>query len=78
VVGGDQFLSTVIWLTALDFLLSVGGTTRQFVGPVHPVNACINMVVIGSSYVQDARNPLTIPVFMAISFIVCDIFMVDG
>jgi hypothetical protein len=77
-VGGDQLVSTMIRLAALNCFLAVDGTRRQFVGPVHPVNACINMVLIGSANLEDARNPLIIRLFVTTFAIICGLLVLDG
>ena len=77
-VGSDQLISTMIWLTAPNSLLVVDSARGQFVGPVHPVNACINIVLIGSTDLEDARDPLTIGLFVATFAIICGLLMVDS
>lgn len=74
-VGGDQFISAVIRLTALNRLLAINGTGRKLVGPVHPVNTCVNMVLIGSSDLEDARNPFIVRSFEATFTIVLKLLM---
>jgi hypothetical protein len=68
----------MIWLAALNCLLAVDGTRRQFVGPVHPVNACINIVLIGSANLEDTRNPLIIRLFIATFAIIYNLWVLDG
>lgn len=74
-VGGDQFISAVIRLTTLYRFLAIDGTRRKLVGPVHPVNTCVNMVLIGSSDLEDARNPFIVRSFEATFAIVLKLLM---
>jgi hypothetical protein len=74
-VGGDQFISAVIWLTTLYRLLAIDGTGGKLVGPVHPINTCVNMVLIGSSDLEDARNPFIVRSFEATFAIVLKLLM---
>ena len=78
IVGSDQLISTMIWLAAPNSHLVVNGARGQFVGPVHLVNACINIVLIGSADLEDARDPLTIGLFAATFAIICGLLMVDS
>lgn len=78
-VGRDQFVVTVVWLATLYGLLSINGTRRKFIRPVHPVNACINVVLVGGSNFEDARYPFFSTVFFvgAVVFIL-SFLMLDG
>lgn len=58
VVGSNQFVSAMVRLAALNSLLAVKGPNRKFVGPVHPIDACINVMLIGSTDLEDARDPV--------------------
>src|SRR6266566_5167723 len=60
VVGGDQFTHAVVWLAALHQLLSVVSACGKLVGPVHPIHPSIDMVLVASSNLQDARHPIVV------------------
>lgn len=70
----------MVWLATLHGLLAVNGTRRQLIRPVHPVNACIDMVLVGSSDLKDARYPRffsTVFFIGAIAFIL-SLLVLDG
>jgi hypothetical protein len=58
----------MVWLATLNSLLAVKGYIREFLRPVHPIDACINAVLIGSTDLEDATDPVFI--------IVADIFTI--
>ena len=78
VVGGDQFVSIMIRLAALNWLLMVDGARRQFFGPVHPTNACIDTILIRSANVEDARNPFFVGLFATTFSIIRDVLVLHG
>lgn len=67
----------MIRLATLDCFLAVNSARRQFVGPVHPINACIDMALIGRSNLENARDPFIIVYFEAIFTIVLELLMFD-
>ena len=77
-VGSDQLISTMIGLTAPNSLLVADGARGQLLGPVHPVNACIYMVLIGSTNLKDVCNPFIIRLFAATFAITCSLLKIDG
>jgi hypothetical protein len=60
VVGSDQFVDAMVRLATLNLLLAVNGVRREFIGPVHPVDACIDVMLIRSTDLKDARYPLIV------------------
>ena len=77
-VRSDQLISTMIWLTAPNSLLVADGARGQLLGPVHPVNPCINIVLIGSTDFEDARDPLAIGLFVTTFAIICGLLTIDS
>lgn len=59
-VGRDQFVLSMVGLTSLDGLLSINSTLRQFVRPVHPVHASVDVVLIARANLQNPSNPVII------------------
>ena len=60
VVGRDQLVQAVVWLAALDRLPAVVGALRELVGPVHPVDPGIHMVLVARADLQDAGHPVVV------------------
>jgi hypothetical protein len=79
-VGRDQFIVTMVWLATLNGLLAVNGTRRQLVRPIHPIDACIDMMLIRSSNLEDARYPRFFSAIFFVSAIafILGLLMLDG
>lgn len=60
VVGRDQFILSMVGLTSLDGLLSINSTLGQFIRPVHPVHASVDVVLIARAYLQNPGNPVIV------------------
>jgi hypothetical protein len=78
VVGGDQFLSAVVRLATLHSLFAVMGSARQLIGPVHPVDAGVNVMLIGSTNLEDARDPVIIVLLKATFAITLILLLLNG
>ena len=78
VVGGDQFLSAVVRLATLNSLLAVEGSGRQLIGPVHPVDAGVNVMLIGSTNLEDARDPVIIVLLKTTFAITLSLLLLNG
>lgn len=50
----------MVGLTSLDGLLSINSTLRQFVRPVHPVHASVDVVLIARANLQNPSNPVIV------------------
>jgi hypothetical protein len=57
VVGCNQFVLSMIALTALDTLPPVDSNLRQFLWPVHPENASVDVPFIAGPNLQYPSNP---------------------
>lgn len=59
-IRSDQLGIAVVRLATLDRLLAVVSTWGKLVRPVHPVNSGIDVVLVTSSDLENARNPFII------------------
>lgn len=57
-IGRNQLIHAVIWLPALNPPRAILGPSRELVGPVHPANQGIYMVLIACADLQNIRNPV--------------------
>lgn len=62
VVRGDEFALPVVRLSATDILLPVECVGRQLVGPVHPIHASVDVVLITGTDLENAGDPVVIRV----------------
>lgn len=60
VVRRDNLGLAVVWLSALNVLLAVEGAGRQFIRPVHPADAGIDMVLVSCADLEDAGDPIVV------------------
>jgi hypothetical protein len=58
VIRRDELINSVVGLSPSGISLSVASVIGQFVGPVHPVDSGIDMMLIASSDLENARNPI--------------------
>jgi hypothetical protein len=77
-IRSNQFIVTMVRLAALDSLLAVHRSIRQFIGPVHPINACIDVVLIGSTDLEDARDPVVITLLVNTLAITLSFLLFNG
>lgn len=56
----DQLIPTMIRLSPLDRLLSVVGTSRQLIRPIHPIHTGVNMVLITRTNLEDSGYPVIV------------------
>lgn len=61
-VRSDQLILAVVGLPATDVFLAVESIRRQLVGPVHPVDAGVNVVLVAGADLEDAGNPVVVRV----------------
>ena len=59
-VGGDQLVCAMVLLTPLNSLLAIVCAVRELVGPVHPVDAGIDVVLIAGTDLKNASNPVIV------------------
>lgn len=59
-VRRNQLVLTVVRLATLNRPLSIYGAGRELIGPVHPVDTRVDVVLIGRPNLQDAGNPIII------------------
>lgn len=59
-IRSDQLIVAMIRLAAVNGLFTVECSIREFVRPVHPINTCIDVVLIGSTDLEDTRDPVII------------------
>lgn len=59
-VRSNELIKPVIGLTTRDIFLSIKCVRRQLIGPVHPIDAGIDVVLIASTYLKDSCNPVIV------------------
>lgn len=59
-VRSDQLLLTMVWLSPLHGLLSIDGAGWKLVGRVHPIDARVDMMLIGSPDLEDTGDPIVV------------------
>jgi hypothetical protein len=60
VVGRDQLVLAVVWLATLDGSLTVDRVLGQLVGRVHPIDASVDVMLVGCANLQDAGDPVVV------------------
>ena len=70
----DQLVHAVVRLAALDRLLAVVRPLRELIGPVHPVDTRIYVVLVACSDLQDTGNPVIARLLPLLHWVV----VVDG
>ena len=74
VIRRDQLVHAVVRLAALDRLLAVVRPLRELIGPVHPVDTRIYVVLVACSDLQDTGNPVIARLLPLLHWVV----VVDG
>lgn len=67
-VGGNELRLSVVWLTTLHRLFSVYCMWGQLVGPIHPVDAGVDMVFVAGPDFEDPGDPIVIRLFLLAPF----------
>lgn len=62
VVGRNQLVLPVVWLPTADILLAIQCIARQLVRPVHPVDACVDVMLVACANLEDASHPIVLGV----------------
>lgn len=61
-VRSDQLILAVVGLPAANIFLPVQSVWRQLIGPVHPVHAGVDMVLVAGADLEDASDPVVVRV----------------
>lgn len=82
-IRSDQLIVAMVRLAALNSLFAVECSIREFVRPVHPINACIDVVLIGSTDLEDTRDPVIIALLVntlaiTLSFLLFNCYLVGN
>ena len=76
VIRRDQLVHAVVLLTALNRFSAIVCSLRELVGPVHPIDSCIHVVLVACADFQDARNPVVVRLLPGLHrFVVIDGFL---
>lgn len=54
----DQFATAVVRLPTPSILFPIHAVFGKFVGPVHPINTGVYMVLVGGSDLENSCNPV--------------------
>jgi hypothetical protein len=57
-VGGDQLVLPMVWLTTGYLFLPIQGTQRQLLGPVHPVDAGVYVMLVRGPNLEYPSHPV--------------------
>jgi hypothetical protein len=63
VVGGDELIGPVVWLSARNVFPLVKGALGKLIWPVHPIDPGVNMMFVLGSNFEDAGNPVFLGLF---------------
>lgn len=59
-IGGNQLIHAVVWLPVLNCPSAIVGALWKLIGPVHPVNPGVDVVLITCTYLENTGNPIVI------------------
>lgn len=59
-IRSNQLILAMVGLATGDIFLAIERVCRQLIGPVHPVDSGVYMVLIASTYLEDSSNPVVV------------------
>lgn len=77
-IGRDQLVLPVIWLSPVHDPLAIVCPRRQLVRPVHPINAGIDVVLIAGADLEDSGDPVIVRLFGGLSRLAGVLLSFDG
>ncbi|KAK7575159.1 hypothetical protein V3481_017124 [Fusarium oxysporum f. sp. vasinfectum] len=78
VVRSKDFISGIIRRATLNYFLAVRHSSQEFFGPLHPIDACIDVMLIGTTNLEDACDPVIIALLVDTLAITLNLSLFNG